>query len=206
MSGIAGVIYRDWRQRITNVGFVFWDLLVPAAYLVLFGTGFDYALARSFVVDGREIVYVLPAPRSDRNDRFQRGHEHRLGLFHGQGLRDLLRDLDLSNDVAAVFNRQSLLQRDGEFDRRAADDLARRLGDGRAGALGLGAVDCLGDRRDHCGVVFSAEHLRHPLAAAPAYPGKRRKSSGSIHPRSRVGAGLPCFSASRFSCLPSVER
>jgi ABC-2 type transport system permease protein len=58
MSGIAGVIYRDWRQRITNVGFVFWDLLVPAAYLVLFGTGFDYALARSFVVDGREIEYT----------------------------------------------------------------------------------------------------------------------------------------------------
>src|SRR5688572_18784937 len=58
MSGIAAVIYRDWRQRITNLGFVFWDLFVPAAYLMLFGTGFDYALARSFIVDGREIEYT----------------------------------------------------------------------------------------------------------------------------------------------------
>ena len=51
MNGIAGVIYRDWRQRITNIGFVFWDLLVPAAYLILFGTGFDRALGQSFLVD-----------------------------------------------------------------------------------------------------------------------------------------------------------
>jgi len=63
VTGIAGVIYRDWRQRITNVGFVFWDLFVPVAYLILFGTGFDRALARSFVVDGRELeytAYLLP--------------------------------------------------------------------------------------------------------------------------------------------------
>ena len=63
MSGIAAVIYRDWRQRITNLGFVFWDLLVPVAYLLLFGTGFDRALAQSFVGDGRELgytAYLLP--------------------------------------------------------------------------------------------------------------------------------------------------
>ncbi len=48
MTGIAAVIYRDWRQRITNIGFVFWDLFVPIAYLTLFGTGFERALARSF--------------------------------------------------------------------------------------------------------------------------------------------------------------
>ena len=63
MNGIAGVIYRDWRQRITNVGFVFWDLFVPVAYLMLFGTGFDRALAKSFIVDGRELeytAYLLP--------------------------------------------------------------------------------------------------------------------------------------------------
>lgn len=58
MSSIAGVIYRDWRQRITNLGFVFWDLFVPVAYLMLFGTGFDRALAQSFVVDGREFAYT----------------------------------------------------------------------------------------------------------------------------------------------------
>lgn len=58
MRGIAAVVYRDWRQRITNLGFVFWDLMVPGAYLLLFGTGFDHALARSFVVDGRAIQYT----------------------------------------------------------------------------------------------------------------------------------------------------
>lgn len=63
MKGIAAVVYRDWRQRITNVGFVFWDLLVPIAYLTMFGTGLERALATSFVVDGQPIdyrAYLLP--------------------------------------------------------------------------------------------------------------------------------------------------
>jgi len=57
MNGIVAVVYRDWRQRITNVGFVFWDLFVPMAYLLLFGTGFERALATSFVVDGQPMDY-----------------------------------------------------------------------------------------------------------------------------------------------------
>jgi ABC-2 type transport system permease protein len=60
---IAAIVYRDWRQRITNVGFVFWDLFVPVAYLLLFGTGFERALATSFVVDGQPLdytAYLLP--------------------------------------------------------------------------------------------------------------------------------------------------
>jgi ABC-2 type transport system permease protein len=60
---IAAIVYRDWRQRITNVGFVFWDLFVPVAYLMLFGTGFERALATSFVVDGEPLdyrAYLLP--------------------------------------------------------------------------------------------------------------------------------------------------
>jgi ABC-2 type transport system permease protein len=60
---IAAVIYRDWRQRITNVGFVFWDLFVPVAYLTLFGTGFERALGTSFVLDGQPLdyrAYLLP--------------------------------------------------------------------------------------------------------------------------------------------------
>jgi ABC-2 type transport system permease protein len=60
---IAAIVYRDWRQRITNVGFVFWDLFVPMAYLALFGTGFERALATSFVVDGQPLdytAYLLP--------------------------------------------------------------------------------------------------------------------------------------------------
>ena len=68
MREIAAVVYRDWRQRITNVGFVFWDLFVPVAYLMLFGTGFERALATSFVVDGQAVdytAYLLPAYRYD---------------------------------------------------------------------------------------------------------------------------------------------
>jgi ABC-2 type transport system permease protein len=63
MSGVAAVVYRDWRQRITNIGFVFWDLFVPVAYLMLFGTGFERALAAPFYVDGRPLeytAYLLP--------------------------------------------------------------------------------------------------------------------------------------------------
>jgi ABC-2 type transport system permease protein len=63
MREIAAVIYRDWRQRITNVGFVFWDLFVPVAYLTLFGTGFERALGTSFVMDGQPLdyrAYLLP--------------------------------------------------------------------------------------------------------------------------------------------------
>lgn len=46
MNGIGAVFYRDYRQRMTNIGFVFWDLFVPLAYLVLFGLGFERMLGR----------------------------------------------------------------------------------------------------------------------------------------------------------------
>jgi ABC-2 type transport system permease protein len=58
MSGTAAVVYRDWRQRMTNVGFVFWDLGVPLAYLLLFGTGFDRMLPASQVIAGQPVGYM----------------------------------------------------------------------------------------------------------------------------------------------------
>ena len=45
MRPIAAVFYRDYRQRMTNIGFVFWDLFVPLAYLMLFGLGFERMMA-----------------------------------------------------------------------------------------------------------------------------------------------------------------
>jgi ABC-2 type transport system permease protein len=57
MSSIAAVFYRDYRQRITNIGWLFWDLLVPVAYLVLFG-GLDRAMRSDFVINGVTIDYV----------------------------------------------------------------------------------------------------------------------------------------------------
>jgi ABC-2 type transport system permease protein len=58
MSGIGAVFYRDYRQRMTNIGFVFWDLFVPLAYLILFGLGFDRMLAGSVAIDGRAFGYT----------------------------------------------------------------------------------------------------------------------------------------------------
>ncbi|MGH8607420.1 MAG: ABC transporter permease [Gammaproteobacteria bacterium] len=58
MSGIAAVVYRDYRQRITNIGFLFWDLFTPIAYLTLFGTGFERLLTGSFIVDGQALAYT----------------------------------------------------------------------------------------------------------------------------------------------------
>ena len=58
MKAIAAVFYRDYRQRMTNVGFVFWDLLAPLAYLTLFGMGFERMIGSSFVIDGQAIGYT----------------------------------------------------------------------------------------------------------------------------------------------------
>jgi ABC-2 type transport system permease protein len=58
MNGIAAVFYRDYRQRMTNIGFVFWDLLAPLAYLLLFGLGFERMMGQGFSVDGQPIGYT----------------------------------------------------------------------------------------------------------------------------------------------------
>jgi ABC-2 type transport system permease protein len=58
MKGIAAIFYRDYRQRMTNVGFVFWDLLAPLAYLTLFGIGFERLMGGDFVVGGQTLGYT----------------------------------------------------------------------------------------------------------------------------------------------------
>lgn len=58
MSGTVAIVYRDFRQRMTNVGFVFWDVCVPLAYLALFGTGFNRMLPASLLVDGQALSYT----------------------------------------------------------------------------------------------------------------------------------------------------
>ncbi len=58
MTGIVGVFYRDYRQRMTNIGFVFWDLFVPLAYLFLFGLGFERMLGGSIAVVGQRFSYI----------------------------------------------------------------------------------------------------------------------------------------------------
>jgi ABC-2 type transport system permease protein len=58
VNGVLAVFYRDCRQRITNIAFVFWDLFVPIAYLLLFGLGFELTLGSQFAVRGQSVDYL----------------------------------------------------------------------------------------------------------------------------------------------------
>jgi ABC-2 type transport system permease protein len=58
MKAILSIFYRDYRQRMTNVGFVFWDLFAPLAYLVLFGMGFERMMGAGFAVEGQSLGYI----------------------------------------------------------------------------------------------------------------------------------------------------
>jgi len=58
MRPISSVFYRDYRQRMTNIGFVFWDLFVPLAYLILFGLGFERMLGGTVAVHGQDFGYT----------------------------------------------------------------------------------------------------------------------------------------------------
>jgi ABC-2 type transport system permease protein len=58
VSGITAVFFRDYRQRMTNIGFVFWDLFVPLAYLVLFGIGFERMMGSSIALEDQAFSYT----------------------------------------------------------------------------------------------------------------------------------------------------
>ena len=58
MKGIAAIFYRDYRQRMTNVGFVFWDLLAPLAYLALFGLGFERMIGQVPILGDASLSYT----------------------------------------------------------------------------------------------------------------------------------------------------
>jgi ABC-2 type transport system permease protein len=58
VTAITAVFYRDYRQRMTNIGFVFWDLFVPLAYLILFGLGFERMVGGSIAVEGQALGYT----------------------------------------------------------------------------------------------------------------------------------------------------
>ena len=58
MNALSAVFYRDFRQRMTNVSLLFWDLLAPLAYLVLFGIGFEGMMGQAPVVVGQPFGYT----------------------------------------------------------------------------------------------------------------------------------------------------
>lgn len=58
MSGVLSVFYREYRQRMTNYGFVFWDLFAPVAYLMLFGLGFERSIGGGIATQGTQTGYI----------------------------------------------------------------------------------------------------------------------------------------------------
>jgi ABC-type multidrug transport system permease subunit len=44
MQALIAVVYREGRIRATNVLFIFWDLIYPLAYLLVFGVGLNSAV------------------------------------------------------------------------------------------------------------------------------------------------------------------
>ncbi len=58
MKGVLAVLYRDSRIRFTNLAWLFWDLFVPIAYLLIFGLGFQRALGTEFHPGGTVTDYA----------------------------------------------------------------------------------------------------------------------------------------------------
>lgn len=48
MTGLGAMLYREARLRATNATFIFWDVVYPLAYLLVFGVGMSSALGGDF--------------------------------------------------------------------------------------------------------------------------------------------------------------
>jgi ABC-2 type transport system permease protein len=58
MKGLISVLYREYRFRITNITFLFWDIFVPITYLLIFGYGFQRSIGSSFHTAGYGADYA----------------------------------------------------------------------------------------------------------------------------------------------------
>lgn len=58
MNAISAVLYRDYRVRRTNPFLLFWDVLAPLAYLVLFGIGYQKLMGNGVAIDGQQFLYT----------------------------------------------------------------------------------------------------------------------------------------------------
>jgi ABC-2 type transport system permease protein len=64
MKGILAVMYREFKIRITSLTWLFYDILMPFAYLLLFGIGLDRAFGSGIAVAETTMSYnafFLPA-------------------------------------------------------------------------------------------------------------------------------------------------
>ncbi len=57
MKPIMAVMYREYLIRRTSLMWMFFDVMVPLLYLLLFGVAFDRALGTSFIINGVPIRY-----------------------------------------------------------------------------------------------------------------------------------------------------
>jgi ABC-type polysaccharide/polyol phosphate export permease len=48
VTGLGAMLYREARLRATNAAFIFWDVVYPLAYLLVFGVGMSAALDGQF--------------------------------------------------------------------------------------------------------------------------------------------------------------
>ena len=52
MSAVSAVLYRESKIRATNLMFLFWDLMYPLVYLLVFGVGINAALGAPMTAPG----------------------------------------------------------------------------------------------------------------------------------------------------------
>jgi len=57
MKMILAVMYREYRIRSTSLNWMFYDLVMPLIYLLVFGIGFNSAFPDGVVVDGMRVSY-----------------------------------------------------------------------------------------------------------------------------------------------------
>ena len=57
MKGLVPVLYREYLIRFTSPLWLFFDLVVPVMYLLMFGVGFNSALTIGIQMEGRMLSY-----------------------------------------------------------------------------------------------------------------------------------------------------
>jgi ABC-2 type transport system permease protein len=61
MRGLTAVFYREYRIRITNFGWIFWDLFFPLGYLLVFSVGMTKAFGSPFPEMGNDYTAFFVA-------------------------------------------------------------------------------------------------------------------------------------------------
>ena len=156
MNAIAAVFYRDYRQRITNAAFLVWDLMVPLAYLLLFGLGFERLLGGAITLGGQQVGYTaFLLPGILAMVTFYVALNTSWGFFMDKDSGIFYELLTFPITRRTIADRQDRVQRAGQPDRLAARDRGRGLRHGRRDPLGPPAADRAHRGRHDRRLVFS---------------------------------------------------